>query len=141
MLLCALPGCGQHAASRPALTDKDRTILARYEEIRAALAIDDYRAANRAAKDLLKYLKPTDDAPSTPLTSATQDLVAAVNMDKAHLAFRAMSVEVIPLADGVQGYYIMNSPLPSGAEWVQTTTKVDNPYVGKTMRDVGSLRK
>ena len=143
VLLLASPGCGRHGGARPAsaLPEKDRTILAKYEDIRAALVIDDLRSARRAAADLTKYLKPTEKDPSTPLASAAQKLAAATDLDKARTAFSTLSDGVILLAEGVEGYYVMESPVPTGAAWVQTTSKVDNPYVGKPMRDVGSLRK
>ena len=143
LLLLALPGCGRHGGARPAsaLSEKDRTILAGYEDIRAALVIDDLRSARRAAADLVKFLKPTAKDPSTPLASAVQNLAAATDLDKARTAFSTLSNGVIPLTEGVEGYYVMESPVPAGAAWVQTTSKVDNPYVGKPMRDVGSLRK
>ena len=140
-LVAGLSGCGRHSRPASTLSEKDRTILARYETIRAALAVDELRAAKRAATDLGKFLKPTPDAPATPYDAPVQDLATAPSLDKARAAFGTLSTDVIPLVDGVQGYYVMDSPVPTGAEWVQTTEKVDNPYVGKPMRDVGSLRK
>ena len=138
--LVALPGCGRHTRPASTLSEKDRTILEKYETIRAALVVDDLRTAKRAAIDLGKFLKPTPDAPATPYDAPVQDLATASTLDKARTAFGTLSADVIPLVDGVQGYYVMDSPVPTGAEWVQSTEKVDNPYVGKPMRDVGSLR-
>lgn len=142
-LLFALPGCGRHTASHPAsaLSEKDRTTLVKYENIRAALVIDDLRTAKRAAADLAKVLNPTDSDPSTPLSSTVQAIADARDLNAARTAFSTLSNDLIPLVDGIQGFYIMDSPVPAGAEWVQTTAKVDNPYVGKPMRDVGSPRK
>ena len=140
-LVAGLSGCGHHSRSATTLSEKDRTILEKYEIIRAALAVDELRTAKRAATDLGKFLKPTPDAASTPYDTPVQDLATAPTLDKARAAFGTLSADVIPLVDGVQGYYVMDSPVPTGAEWVQTTEKVDNPYVGKPMRDVGSLRK
>ena len=142
-LLLPFAGCGRHGASRPAsaLSTQDHTILDRYEEIRAALAIDDLRTAKHAALVLDKDLKPTPEAPSTPLENAVQQISVAPSLDKARTAFLTLSADVIPLADGVQGYYVMESPVPDGAQWVQTSAAVDNPYVGKPMRGTGSLRK
>ena len=142
-LLLPLAGCGRHAASRPAsaLSTQDHAILDKYEEIRAALVIDDLRAAKHAALALDKDLKPTPETPSTPLEGTVQEISVAPNLDKARTAFLTLSADVIPLADGVQGYYVMESPVPNGAQWVQTSTTVDNPYVGKPMRGTGSLRK
>ncbi len=140
--LVTLPGCGQHG-SRPAsaLSARDRTTLEHYETIRAALAVDDLRAAKRAAKDLGAALKPSADAPSTPLDDAVQQITDATMLDKARVGFKTLSDNMVTLTSGVEGFYVMDSPVPVGAEWVQTTPKVDNPYVGKPMRDVGTLRK
>lgn len=140
--LLALPGCGRHA-SRPAsaLSEKDRTTLTKYETIRSALVVDDLRAAKRAATDLGTFLKPTPDSPATPLDASVQAIATAPALDKARAGFQTLSASMATLVDGVEGFYIMDSPLPKNAEWVQTTPKVDNPYVGKPMRDIGSVRK
>lgn len=136
-------GCGHHGASRPAssLSEKDRTTLSAYEEMRAALVEDDLRTVKHVAANLDKTLKPTPETPATPLETAVQELSVAVNLDKARTAFKDLSADVIPLVDGVQGFYVMESPVPDGAQWVQTNPQVDNPYVGKPMRTTGSLRR
>ena len=138
----AVAGCGHHASrAASSLTEKDRATLAAYEEIRAALVLDDLRTAKHTALNLDKALKPTPDSPSTPLEVAVQEISVASGLDKARTSFKTLSADVIPLVDGVQGYYVMESPVPDGAEWVQTSPEVDNPYVGKPMRATGSLRK
>ena len=143
LLFClTFAGCGHHA-SRPAssLSGQDRSTLSAYEDIRAALVIDDLRTAKHVALNLDKTLKPTPETPSTPLEATVQELSVAPNLDKARTAFKNLSADVIPLIDGVQGFYVMESPVPAGAEWVQTTPEIDNPYVGKPMRTTGSLRR
>ena len=131
LLLLALSGCGR-SASRPAssLSEKDRTVLTKYETIRAALVVDDLRAAKRAATDLGTFLKPTPESAGTPLDTPVQEIATAAALDKARVAFKTLSASMVTLADGVEGYYVMESPVPNEALWVQTTPKVDNPYVG-----------
>ena len=136
----ALSGCGHHAPARPAsaLTEKDRTVLARYEEIRAALAGDDLRAAKRAGTALSAYLKKNPD----PALSADAEAIgSAAALDRARQSFETLSTRVVKLADGVEGYYIFDTPIPANAEWVQRTLETDNPYTGRAMHDVGTLRK
>ena len=141
-LLCAaLPGCGRHSRAASSLSEKDRTTLSKYEAIRVALVEDDLRAAKRAAKDLGTYLKPTPESAGTPLDAPLQEIADASVLDKARSGFKTLSTSMVALAGGVEGYYIMESPAPAGAEWVQTIKQVDNPYMGKPMRDLGKLRE
>ena len=141
LLLLALGGCGRHA-SRPAstLSEKDRALLDRYEDIRAALAKDDLRSVKRAGAAMNAYLKKTPDATSS-LASDSESIGSAVALDRARLAFEPLSANIVKLADGVDGYYIFDTPIPAGAQWVQKTAETDNPYTGKAMHDIGTLRK
>ena len=143
-LLSLLPliGCGRHAATRPAssLSDKDRTLLDRYEEIREALAKDDLRSAKRAGAAMSKFLKDAP-FPGTSFAADADGIGAAVALDRARQSFEPMSKGIAKLADGVEGYYVFDTPIPDGAEWVQRTTQTDNPYTGKAMHDIGTLKK
>ena len=136
----SLPGCTRHAPARPAsaLSEKDRTVLDRYEDIRAALASDDIRAVRRAGTALSAFLKTNPDA---GLSTDAETISTAVALDKARQAFEPMSVNVVKLADGVQGFYVFDTPIPAGAMWVQKTADPDNPYAGRAMHDIGTLRK
>ncbi len=115
-------------------------LLDRYEDIRAALAQDDLRSVKRAGAAMNAYLKKTPDAAS-PLASDSESIGSAVALDRARLAFEPLSANIIKLADGVEGYYIFDTPIPDGAQWVQKTAETDNPYAGKAMHDIGTLRK
>lgn len=138
LLLVGLAGCGHRSRPASSLSEKDRTLLAKYESIRAALVEDDLRAAKRAATDLGTYLKPAPDSPATPLDKCIQEITDARDLDKARMGFKTLSASVIPSAEGVSGYYVMDSPSADGAKWVQTMPKPDNPYMGKVMRDSGA---
>ena len=113
-------------------------MLDRYEEIRAALATDDLRATKRAGGTLSAYLKKNPDA---SLVTDAETISTAVALDRAREAFQPLSAHIVKLADGVQGYYIFDTPIPAGAAWVQKTSEPDNPYTGRAMHDIGTLRK
>ncbi len=142
LLLFALPGCGRHAASRPAseLSENDRTLLDRYEDIRAALAADDLRAVKRTGTAMNAILKK-EPHPVPEFVTATETIGTAPALDRARAAFEPLSAAMVKLADGVQGYYVFDTPIPAGAGWVQKTAQADNPYTGKAMHDIGTLRK
>ena len=44
--------------------------------------------------------------------------------------------EAEKLAAGQSGYYVMHCPMKK-ADWVQTSSKVENPYGGKEMLSCG----
>lgn len=141
-LAFALSGCERHAASRPAsaLSEKDRNLLDRYEDIRAALAKDDLRATKRAGTALNAFVKKTPDAVSS-VASDAEAIGTAVALDRARQSFESLSASMVKLAEGVEGYYVFDTPIPAGAQWVQKTAQIDNPYTGKAMHDIGTLRK
>ena len=142
-LLLTEAGCG-HASQRPAssLSERDRTTLNGYEQIRAALATDDLHAAKTAANELAAHLKPADARAPAPAALAPAEGVAnAVALDRARQGFARLSTVVIPLAQGVEGFYVMTSPMPSAGDWVQQKPQVDNPYFGKDLHTSGELKK
>ena len=141
LVLLALPGCGRHVI-RPAstLSESDRAMLDRYESIRAALATDDLRATKRAGTALNALVKKAAK-PDAELVTETENIGNAIALDRARSAFEPVSASMVKLADGVEGYYIFDTPIPAGAQWVQKTAQADNPYTGKAMHDLGTLRK
>jgi hypothetical protein len=139
----SLSGCGGQA-HRPAsaLSDHDRTVLVAYEEIRAGLASDDPRTARVGAMALVAELKKNGgDHSSNPLLARSQAFLDARALDSQRQAFAPLSDSLIPLAAGVEGYYIMSSPPGLGGDWIQRTPDIDNPYLGKVMHSSGSLKK
>jgi hypothetical protein len=138
----ALTGCGPSHRPASALAERDRTALADYEQIRAGLAQDDAHAARSGAVALMTTLKAGQpDAATKPLLVQTQALLDARALDIERQAFATLSASLVPLARGVDGYYIMTAPTDAGAEWIQRTTEVDNPYMGKVMRSTGMQEK
>ncbi len=116
----------QHHAHAAALTDAQKQFLSGYEHVRAALAADDLAAARSAAAAI------TDSAPAAQLSNA-QSLAAA------RIAFKKLSDQAVRLTNGQTGYYVAHCPMAS-SDWVQTTTKISNPYLGKQMTDCGSIK-
>ena len=121
----AMPG-HQHHAQASALTDAQKQFLSGYESIRAALAADDLAAARGAAAAI------TNSALAVQLSNA-QSLAAA------RVVFKKLSNQAGQLAKGETGYYVAHCPM-AGSDWVQTTTKINNPYLGKQMADCGSIK-
>jgi Cu(I)/Ag(I) efflux system membrane fusion protein len=110
-------------AAEPAEAD---TFLAHYEQIRAALADDNLAAAQAAAKTLPEA--------KTVATSAS--------ISDARKAFKALSAQAVARARGRPGFFIAHcSMFPGGADWVQTTEQLSNPYWGKSMPHCGELVK
>lgn len=126
-----LLACGLLLLTRGALAAEPTeatatTFLAHYEQIRAALADDNLSAAQAAAKAL-------------PEAKA---VAAAASITDARKAFKALSTQAVGLARGRPGFFIAHcSMFPGGADWVQTTDQLSNPYWGKSMPHCGELVK
>jgi len=98
--------------------------LAHYEQIRAALADDNLSAAQAAAKALPE----------------AKSVAAAASISDARKAFKTLSTQAVALARGRPGFFIAHcSMFPGGADWVQTTDRLSNPYWGKSMPHCGEL--
>lgn len=116
---------GSALAAEPLDEDTSR-FLAAYEQIRAALADDQLSAAQTAAKAL-------------PEAKA---IAEAKSISAARKAFKALSGRAVTIARGQPGYFIAHCTMfPGGADWVQTTDQVSNPYWGKSMPHCGEIVK
>lgn len=116
----------EHHAHASALTDAQKQLLAGYETIRAALATDDLDGAKTAAAAL------------SELPAAAQ-LAKADSLNSARVAFKKLSNQAVRLAKGQAGYYVAHCPM-AGSDWVQTTTKLSNPYLGPKMATCGHIQ-
>jgi len=106
------------------LDTKSATFLAGYEKVRAALADDKLDVAKAAAKDL-------DGAAA---------IATAPSMGDARKAFKQLSAKAVALAKGRPDFFIAHcSMYPGGADWVQTTKEISNPYWGKSMLRCGEI--
>ena len=140
----AAGGCGKHQRTHPltSLSAADLEMLRQYESIRSSLAHDDVRAAKRTAANFQKEGEAAAAAsPNSPISGAVAKIAAANVLEPQREAFRIWSVYVIALTREVQGFYVVHCPVPGCGDWLQTDPNVDNPYMGKAMRDCGEVEK
>jgi len=126
VLACALLLLARTVLGAAPLADSATTFLAHYESIRAALADDNLAAARTAAQAL-------------PEAKA---VASAESIGDARKAFKALSARAVAIARGQPGFYVAHcSMYPGGADWVQTTEAISNPYWGKSMPHCGEIVK
>jgi hypothetical protein len=114
------------ASSAAPLDDPARHFLATYEQIRTALATDNLAAARTAAQTIPE----------------AEPVAAAADLTSARKAFKVLSARAVGLARGQPGFFIAHcSMFPGGADWVQTSTELSNPYWGKAMPRCGAFVK
>ena len=111
-----------HAAQ---LTDKDKQFLTNYEKAHIALSVDDLSGAKEAASEL-----GSDGA----------DLAKSNSLKAARVAFEKLSAKAKELSADQSGYHVYHCPMLN-KDWIQTSTKVANPYGGKGMAGCGELQK
>ena len=133
-ILIALSVSG-HAADT-----KSPKTLEQYEMVRAGLAADDLAAAKNGATNLVTAVQE-EFAGSKPVTDAAEKLAASESLDDARAAFGVISGEVVKAVQGQPGFYVMNCPMVKNGTWVQTTSKIENPYMGKKMLACGEIVK
>jgi hypothetical protein len=140
-LVCTLFGSfaalASAGAAPAALTDAQKTFLAKYEPVRAALAADDLAKAKSAAADLAAVPAGND------AQAAAKKLSTAASLKDAREAFKTASKHAVAMAKGQPGYFHANCPMVPGGQgdWVQTTEKISNPYWGKAMLTCGAIQK
>ncbi|MBK8477730.1 MAG: DUF3347 domain-containing protein [Opitutaceae bacterium] len=126
LLACGLLLLARSAPAAEPLDTAATTFLSGYEQIRLALANDQLPAARDAAKAL-------------PEAKA---IAEAKSISEARKAFKALSTRAVTLARGQPGYFIAHCTMfPGGADWVQTTDAISNPYWGKSMPHCGEIVK
>jgi hypothetical protein len=123
--MTTMPG-HEHSGHVSALTGTQRQFLSDYEAIRAALAVDDLTAAKAAAARLHGE-------------QAAVQLAKADSLNSARIAFKKLSNQAVALVKGQTGFYIAHCTMV-GSSWVQTTAKIDNPYLGAIMPSCGMIR-
>lgn len=123
----AMPPAAPMATDAKQLGEADAAFLARYEHVHAALAADDFAAAQTAATGL----------------DGAEAVAAAKDIAAARVAFKALSEKAVAIARGHDGFYVVHCPMVKGggADWVQTTRKISNPYFGKKMLTCGTIKE
>lgn len=118
--------CGLSLGASPAeLSEADKQFLSAYEQVRIALADDDLVNARAEAADL------GGDGAAIEWSDTLAD---------AREAFAVVSLKAVRLAKGRPGYYVAYCA-KIDKEWVQTSTKISNPYGGRDMLTCGEIRK
>lgn len=112
-------------------------ILATYLKISAALAADNFSDAQSAASALAAS---AGVAKNQVLADQAKAVAKAPDISTARSGFKALSASVEPLADGEKSCIVMFCPM-AGADWIQPTGAVRNPYFGKTMLTCGAPKK
>lgn len=112
-------------------------ILANYLKISAALAADNFSDAQSAASALAAS---AGAAKNEVLADQAKAVAKAPDISAARSGFKALSATVEPLADGEKSYTVMFCPM-AGADWIQPTGAVRNPYFGKSMPTCGAPKK
>jgi len=107
------------------LSPEDKQFLAGYEKVRSALAGDNLDTAKQAAGEL-------GDIGSA---MAKSEKIAAARAE-----FTKMSERAIQLGRGQSGYYVVNCPMLK-KDWLQSSTRISNPYAGKSMPECGVIQK
>ena len=127
------------------LDPEQKQFLADYEAVRAGLAADDLASAQRAALVIADHFRSAakTDKPAQAKREAATRLANTEDLTSAREAFKLLSHQAAHLADHQKGYYLAHCPMVPNdeGEWVQTTTKISNPYMGKAMATCGSIEK
>lgn len=131
VLAFATAGFVRAADATAALSAADEAFLQHYGEIQSALVHDDLGAARKAAA----AIQTPPHADEAAAIAHAADLKAARN------AFKTLSRDAVAVAKGHTGYHVAFCPMvPDDAGyWVQTSTKIANPYMGKRMPGCGSI--
>ncbi len=116
------------AAANPVL---DASIV-----VSEALTNDNLNAAKKAATALAET---AEAAGQKSIATHAAELAASKTLEEARGHFKAVSEETVKLAAGQAGYVVMTCPM-ANADWVQKTTKVQNPYMGQSMPACGAIK-
>ncbi len=136
-------GCSRAPRKAAAtISAEDRAVLAQYEAVRAALANDDLRRARLAGEKLLKAVEAPGVSPAIAKTKATaKTLAESFRIDLSRGAFKEISTALIPVCEGTEGFFVVSSTLVSDGNWIQRTTEIDNPYLGRAMATHGEIKR
>lgn len=109
------------------LSEADVAFLAGYENVRAALAGDNFEAAQKAAEGL----------------DGAEGIAAAKSIAEARQAFKALSVKAIGMAKGHKGFFVAHCPMVKGGggDWLATKKAIENPYYGSQMYSCGTIKE
>ncbi len=111
-------------------------LFAYFERISAALVADDLDAARKAARETAELAAGKEQERAAEFAVAVAE---AEGLEAMREAFIPLSREVIKLAAGEEGYYVMNCPMVENGKWLQSHDAVQNPYMGQRMIACGGV--
>lgn len=122
-----------------------KSVLGAYFDLSEALATDQLHPAHEAAARVKQFA--AEDFPE--ITTAAAKVGAAESLDEARASFEALSRIVIATSHDYAAQldktaYVVFCPMAfdsKGAEWMQQTRDIHNPYFGEEMANCGSLRE
>jgi hypothetical protein len=112
-------------------------LLPAYVKIAEALAADDLSTAKTAAGALADH---AGMAEQKQIAEQAGSVAKATDLPAARERFKTLSLSIEPLAAGEDGYTVMTCTM-ANADWVQASTEVKNPYLGKSMQSCGEPKK
>lgn len=136
------------AAIKPEFVDM---ILTPYFQLQTALAKDDLAAAQLSAgmfDKMLGHGPSSEEAPSLAALKIEADkITSAADLKSARLAFHAISKELAEMVEhvgtsGKSDVVKMHCPMAfnnRGADWLQNSEDLANPYYGSMMFKCGSV--
>ena len=117
-------------SSTQGLTPANKAFLANYENVRSSLVADNLAGARQAAAKIADQ-------------KAAEAIASAQSLDQARQAFGQLSKSAEKIVQGQSGYFVMECPMfhvdGKNAQWVQTSNKVSNPYMGQMGETCGSV--
>ena len=127
-LALLLGGCSLLALplSAAPLSADDEKFMTIYEQVQKALVNENLNAVKDAAHAL------PDEAGA--------DILKAGDLKAARDAFATLSVTAEKKVAGNSDYHVFNCPMAK-KDWVQKSTTLANPYMGKEMLDCGVEKK
>jgi hypothetical protein len=112
-------------------------VLSAYVKIADALAADDLAAAQASATALAGS---ADIADQFQIAKQAIAVAKAADLATAREGFKVLSTSIEPLAASEKGYVVMTCTM-ANADWVQTSSELKNPYLGKAMLNCGEPKK
>jgi len=128
-----------HAAHAPAGNEAHADhMLEGYAVVSTALYKDDLAAAKKAASGMVKHDK------HSAMAKHAQAIADSKNIKTARIHFKMLSDVAIPVAKKEKTMHQMHCPMAAGgkgADWLQKSAEVQNPYMGARMPHCGALVK
>lgn len=117
-----------------------------YFAIQKALAADEFETARTSAQNLLTSLEEEENQPT--IVSILHDYIKAEQIAEARVSFYDLSQALISLlkeasTDSPSNIFLAHCPMArkgKGADWLQESKTVANPYYGSSMLRCGSTK-